>query len=349
MNYYEILGVGRDATADEIKKAFRKKSIKYHPDRQGGKSDEEKREAERMFKDINEAYQTLSDEGKRRAYDHPNFFDFGGAPRPGTSGYRDMSDIFRQNATRRVVVQGKSVKMVVPVTLQELYNGCHKTLRYDIDKRCPNCHGAGGHGQCKCPTCGGSGLERKHTVFGFMQSPCSRCGGTGSTYKTTCPSCSGTGFRTATTTIDIDIPAGVDDGSSIIYKTKGCESPNPGDPDGDFIVVFAYKYDQERYTVVGKDVVEKVYVDYYDLLLGCEREFQLPNGKTKKIKFDSCTKEGTTVKMLGEGIPTLPYTEQSNNYYLEVHHLFPDELGEQERKLLETLKVEKFREKNVEG
>lgn len=344
-NYYDILGIKQDATDKQIKSAFKKLSIKYHPDKQAGKTDEEKAEAEAKFKEINEAYQTLSDPKKRQIYDMDgdefnissqwpadDFFD-----RFNPFGH---SNFYDSNAEQ--IIPGNDIRMNVPLTLEEIYNGCKKTVVYERDVRCAACHGDGGTGKKMCPHCHGTGWERnvQHTPFGIIsqQTTCSHCHGTKFVIDHICKTCGGTGFTKVKETLELNFPAGIQNGNGLRVVGKGAESKDKKGPNGNFIAVAIHNYDTDKYVVEGNDVLERVTLPYYDLMLGTEYTHTFPDGRTKKINIESCTKEGKVIKLYKDGI------NGEGDYYLEFHYEIPTELSDEERKVLENIKVDKLKQ-----
>ena len=348
-NYYDILGVSKTATDKEITKAFRKLSLKYHPDKQTGKTDEEKRDAENKFKEINEAYSTLSDADKRREYDNNDVFgggDFGGW---------DFNSM-RESAYRRFYgnnfssgcgantdgyhESGRDVRMEIPLSLVDVYNGCTKKLKFTRRVRCANCHGKGGVGaQERCSSCGGSGYITNNS-FGWMsmRSTCQDCGGVGHTYKSKCPTCHGVGLKEESHTVEVTFPPAMMEGYAVQMNGHGEESTDPKGNNGNFFAIAKYNFDKDRYEVRGLDIIEKVHIPYYDILLGCEHVIEMPNHTKNKINIPSCIPDGQTLRMFHCGIKSAD-GKYTGDYYVEVHYKMPTEISDAERKHLGSIKV----------
>ena len=264
-DYYEVLGVDRNVTADELKKAYRKMAIKYHPDRQQGKTDAEKKAAEEKFKEAAEAYDVLSNPEKRARYDKYGFAGEQGAG--GFSGQgMSMDDIFsqfgdifggggfgdffggfgggsRHSGGGRRVQRGTDLRVRVRVTLNDVAHGVEKKLKIPRMVSCEACHGTGaknGTALHTCPTCGGSGVEVRvqRTILGQMQtqSTCHTCNGSGKVIQERCPECGGTGLVRKEDIVTVNIPAGVGEGMTLKMSGKGNEAPGGGIP-GDLLIV----------------------------------------------------------------------------------------------------------------
>ncbi len=313
-NYYDILGVDKKATPDEIKSAYRKLAMKYHPDRnQGDEAAAEK------FKEVNEAHETLSDQQKRAAYDyeleHPGM-GAGGFGGFGGGGFEDISDIFSSifsgfgggARTARSEV-GEDIQREMTLSFMDAAKGCKKTFSYTRNQSCESCKGTGaknGTAYTTCSRCQGKGViqQVQQTMFGrtIRQSACPDCEGTGKKITDKCPDCKGRGSQRKETTVTIDIPAGVDNGSYMKKKGMGQAAPRGGQS-GDLIIVFRI----EPHKIFVRDQFNlklDLYVPYKTAVLGGvvkvptiddTFEFTVPEG----------TQSGTTFTIRGKGIKSL--------------------------------------------
>ena len=372
--YYKTLGIDEKASQDEIKKAFRKLSLKLHPDKQNGKSDKEKKEAEAKFKEVNEAYQVLSDEEKRRKYDSGTSFNFDNASGAGgfgggfdfgdfnfdefgfnNAGF-DFSKFFGggnhygySQPKQKAPEKGSDIKMVIPVSIEEIFNGCKKKVKYQRNVRCPNCHGVGGTNKHTCPECNGTGMTRTtvRSPFGFTTStgPCKKCGGKGYIVDSKCPTCGGTGFKKTETILEIEFMPGMLDGYNMLYRGKGNESPDANGTTGDFYALCKHTYDTTRYQIMNNnDVYEKIEIPYYDALLGCDYILEKPDHKKIKVTIPSCVPNGKQLKLANEGIPY--GNAVKGDYYLIVIYKIPEKLSWKERNALEALKLDLNKDNN---
>ena len=342
---YEILGISRSASQDEIKKAFRKLSLKYHPDRQANKSDKEKKEAEEKFKEIAYAYSILSDENKKHQYD-----TFGTVDDSGMGGgfddfdlgsffqrFSNFSDFFGGNnhfTNQNKSTKGENIFVQIPVTLDEIINGIDRDIEYEINARCEKCSGTGGEGIETCSHCHGTGMITETQRFGFsvMQSshPCQYCGGTGKTIKNKCFNCNGTGFKKKK--VKTHIKQGtVIMGTQISFPERGSEAKSKGYKNGDLIVQFTYVYDSSKYAVQGYDIYENIKVPYYDCILGKNIEHILPNKEKVNIKIPQYSDNGTVVKISNKGVG------KRGNYIFVISVKMPTYVKDKEIELLKNL------------
>lgn len=349
-DYYEILGVSRDASDDAIKKAYKKLALRFHPDRLAGKSDTEKQEAEEKFKEINEAYSVLSDKDKRQHYDTfgtmegMDGFQAGGGP---FQGFGDIFDHFHgfgdffgnarggRTSSQSGPIPGETIQVNLGIGIEEIFKGGSKTFEYDIKARCSHCNGAGGEGVETCPHCHGTGMytETKRTPFGMqtISRPCPYCGGEGKTMKSKCSHCGGTGFERQKKTITVTIPKGVENGYNVRYNGSGCESKDPSGQNGDLIINFVYNIDSNKYAIIGSTVYERVEIPYYDCILGCKKSITLPSGETVDYKIPEYTQDGQQITIHNKGL-------RGGNYIIIVKAKLPTYVKQQDKELLKKIK-----------
>lgn len=349
-DYYEVLGINRDASESEIKSAFRKMAMKYHPDK-----NPDDKEAEEKFKEVNEAYSVLSDPEKKEKYDRygfagvdPSAGGFGGFE-GGFGGFEDIFNMFggfggfggggysrSANAPRK----GRDIEKHMNITFDEAVFGCQKTIRLSKDVLCDTCGGSGakpGTSKKKCPVCGGTGQVRtvRNTMFGQMQQVvgCSNCGGTGEVNESPCPDCSGTGRVRKTLNINVDIPAGVDDDSVITLRGQGQPGVNGG-PAGDlYIVLSVSKHDM--FVRKGDDLWLQLPITFTQAALG--DEVTIPGLKDKlSCKIPAGTQPGTVLRLKGKGVPNV-HTHLPGDLFVEVNLEVPTKLTQQQKDLIRQL------------
>ena len=353
---YEILGLKRNASDNDIKKAYKKLALKYHPDRQGGKSESEKKAAEEKFKEIGFAYSILSDPEKKQRYDQFGITD----EQQQMSGGFDPSEIFKhfmggfgsmfeddddspfgsffgrgRQQQQRGPQKGQSIRMQIPVSIEEICTGVHRDIEYDIQAKCSSCNGKGGDGVETCSHCHGTGMITETQQYGFSiiqnSHPCQYCKGTGKTIKHKCSKCNGTGFEKKSVKVSVNIPAGFENGYQSMFNGKGYESKDGG-PAGDLLLDFIYQYDNTKYSIQGNTIYEIINVPYYDCILGCEKEVVLPNKEKIKIIIPEYAKDNTLV-------PTSKrFGIKSYCYVVKVQ--MPGYIRKTEREYLEKIKKE---------
>lgn len=353
-DYYEVLGVDKGASADDIKHAYRKKAMQYHPDRNPGD-----KEAEEKFKEVGEAYEVLSDADKRARYDQfgfagvdPNYGagagGFGGGF-GGFGGFGDLGDIFgdffgggsrsranAQNAPRR----GENVGARVEVTFEEAAFGCKREVSV---QRIENCTACGGSGSADgvtetCSNCGGSGQVRTNQNFMGINmqstSACPQCGGRGRIIKNPCNTCRGKGKVRRTPKIKVSIPAGIDNGQSVRVRGEGCVGSNGGE-NGDLLVeIFVKKH--PFFTRQGMDVYCEVPITFTQAALGAEIEVPTLDGKVS-YEIPEGTQTGKRFTISGEGIPQVGNSKRRGNEYFTVVVETPTKLSKEQKELLRKL------------
>lgn len=334
-DYYEVLGVSKGASDDEIKKAYRKLAKKYHPDMNPGD-----KEAEAKFKEVNEAYSILSDEQKRARYDQfghagvdPNYGAGGpGGPFGGFDmGDIDLGDIFGSffggggfggfgggGARRNGPQKGESLRANLTITFEEAAFGCEKEINLNRTEECDECHGSGcqpGTTAETCPDCRGTGVVRvQQRTGGFAFSStaaCTRCRGTGKIIHSPCKSCGGSGSVKKSKRITVTIPAGIDDGQAVSLRGQGNAGKNGG-PAGDLIVGVRVK-PHPQFRRDGTTVLYEQPVSFFQAAMGAELEIPTIDGKVK-YTLPAGTQTGTTFRLRGKGIPELRGRGRGDQY-----------------------------------
>lgn len=352
-DYYEVLGVSKTATDEEIKRAFRKLAKQYHPDINKEPGAEEK------FKEIGEAYAVLSDANKRRQYDqfgHAAFENGGSGGGTGFQGFNmgdiDLEDIlgdlfgggFRgfsgfggSSRTSSRPSKGEDIRVVLNLTFEEAAFGCEKDVKLNLTSECSRCKGKGGFNEKTCRTCGGAGkvLEQAQTIFGYMQTQktCPDCKGRGKTYETICDECHGKGVVEKVKTLTVTIPEGVDEGYQLRLSGKGNAGLNGG-PNGDVFLEFKIK-EHPLFERDGADIYLEVPVTITDATLGCKKEIPTLYGNII-LEIKAGTQNYTKLKIKGKGIK-LPNSISKGNMYAVVNIIIPTKLDRKQKALLQDL------------
>lgn len=362
-DFYKILGVEKNATAQEIKKAYRKLALKYHPDHnQGDKSAEEK------FRKVSEAYEVLSDEQKRAKYDQFGHAAFtqggmggGGAAysQGGFGGFQDPFDIFREvfggggggggafyeyfgggqhaqdfDAPER----GSDMRVEIEISLEEAASGATKTIRYNRMIECPECNGSGskaGGGRKPCPKCKGTGQVRMSQGPIRFSQPCPNCDGTGYVIENPCPNCEGTGRVKARNEVKIDIPAGVYTGARLRKTGAGNAGYNGGGYGDLYVVIFVAQ--DSRFERNGNDLFCSINIKFTLAALGGQIEIDTLGGKAS-LKIPAGTQSGSALRMKGLGMPSLRGGEKGD-LYVKVNIEVPRKLSDEQRKKLEEFAI----------
>jgi len=350
-DYYEVLGVSKDADEKEIKSAFRKLAKKYHPDVS------KEPDAAEKFKEAQEAYAVLSDEQKRKQYDqfgHAAFDQMNGGAGFDFSDF-DFSDIFgdlfgsafgggfsnfggfggRSSSSR--ARRGADKLMRVDLTFEEAIFGCKKKINVDVYEECDECDGKGGKGEKTCSTCHGSGTvtSQQNTLFGaFMtRTTCPDCKGQGKTYSSVCSGCRGTGKVKENKTLEVKVPAGVDNGNQLRLAGKGDGGSNGGS-NGDLYLEFRVK-DHELYERDGNDIYLELPITITDAVLGCKKEIPTPYGNVK-LTIEGGANTGDKHRLKGKGIEDL-HSGSKGNMYVIINVVIPDKIDKKQKKLFEEL------------
>ena len=357
-DYYDVLGVAKGASAEEIKKAYRKLAIKYHPDK-----NPDDKSAEDKFKEAAEAYEVLSSPEKKQRYDQFGHAGVGGAAGGGYGGGgMNMEDIFSQfgdifgggggspfdsffgggqSRGGRRVVKGSNLRIKVKLTLEEIANGAEKKIKVNKQVSCKTCDGTGAKDKgsvSTCKTCGGAGSVRRvtNTILGQMQTTatCPTCHGSGQQITAKCGSCHGDGTVRGEETISINIPAGVSEGMQLSMAGKGNAAPNGGVP-GDLIILIE-ETAHETLKREGNNVVYDLHVSIPEAALGASVEVPTIDGKAK-IKIEPGTQSGKLLRLKGKGIPEVNSYHRGDQI-IHVNIWTPKALNSEERALLEKLR-----------
>ena len=353
-DYYEVLGVDKSASEDEIKRAYKKMARKYHPD-----LNPDNKEAEEKFKEVNEAYEVLSDSDKKARYDQFGFAGVdsnygagagGGAYGAGGFDFGDLGDIFGRNPN--APQRGESIRLSVTISFEEAAFGCEKEVSVDRYETCVVCHGSGcadGTSPEVCPDCHGSGQVqvRRQTPMGVFAttSPCGRCGGKGRIIKTPCTACRGSGLERKRRTIQAKIPAGIDNGQTISIRGQGHAGKNGG-PSGDLLITITVR-PHELFRREGTSVLCEAPITFAQAVLGAELEIPTIDGK---VKYDlpEGTQSGTTFRLKGKGIPELNGRGRGDQYvtvYIETPRNLNREQKEALKKFAESVGDNNYEER----
>ena len=349
-DYYEVLGVARDASEEDLKKAYRRLAMQYHPDR-----NKDDKAAEERFKEVNEAHDTLKDAEKRAAYDrfgHAAFEGGGGAGGPGGAPFgAGFEDIFEEmfgrfggragGPSRQATGRGADLRQEVQVTLEEAFGGTKKTIRVPSSVQCEACTGSGAEGGSAnvqtCATCRGAGKVRAQQGFFLIERTCPTCSGTGRTIKNPCKVCQGAGRVQRDRTLSVMIPAGVEDGTRIRLSGEG-EAGLRGAPAGDLYVDVGIR-PHPIFQREGPNVMVRVPIRMSQAALGATVEVPSVEGGRAAVKIPAGTQTGESFRLRGKGFSVLRSAARGD-MYVQVMVETPQNLTPKQRDLLEAFEAE---------
>ncbi len=365
-DYYEVLGLQKGASADDIKGAYRKAALKWHPDRWVSGTDAEKKTAEAKFKEASEAYSVLSDPDKKAKYDQFGFAGVDGAAgQDWSQGFGNLNDILNnlfggafggfggfggfegfggfggQQGQR--VQRGRDIRTRVRVTLEEISAGCEKEVTIERNRPCPSCDGRGAKNASDvktCPTCKGTGQVQTvaNTLFGraINYATCPNCGGSGKVVTNPCPTCKGSGLVRQKETVKVRIPAGVEDGMQLTLRGEGHAAAHGG-INGDLLVIVE-EQPHAQLKREGQNLFYTRVISVADAMLGCEIQVPALDGP-QRLKLEPGTQSGTVERLRGKGLPSVNgYGSSRGDLYVKILVWIPRKLSRSEREAIEKLR-----------
>ena len=365
-DYYEVLGVTKSASADEIKSAYRKLALKWHPDRWVNGTDAEKKTAEEKFKEASEAYSVLSDPDKKAKYDQFGFAGVDGQAGPDFSGgFGNLNDILNDlfgggfggfggfgnfgfggsssGRTGTRVPRGRDIRTRVRLTLEEINKGCEKEVTLTRNITCPDCGGKGTKNASDvktCPDCNGTGQVQRYanTLFGrtVTYTTCSRCGGEGKIVTNPCHTCSGSGLVRKQQTVKVKIPAGVENGMQLTVTGEGHAAPRGG-INGDLLVVIE-EIENPDIKRDGNNLFYSKIISVTDAMLGTEISVPCLDGGYK-VKIEPGTQSGTVLRLKGKGLPSVNgYGSGRGDMYVKILVWIPRKLSKSEKDMFQSIR-----------
>ena len=328
-DYYSILGVDRNASDEDIKKAYKKLCLKYHPDRMANASEEEKKEAEEKFKEINEANTVLSDPEKRKRYDY-----FGDADAQSFDPFAGFRDIFEQET----VEKGSDAYVEVNITFAQSLTGANVTINVPVRRKCSKCNGNGSADgkDTICKKCNGTGVQTQYVRRGAMQFAtqtfCPDCQGKGRIITNPCPTCKGTGLEEKIETYNIEIPAGIFNGAEILKHCMGHSSTKPNGTNGD-LYIRIHVLSEPLYERQGNDIFHYLDLTLEEAWCGCEKIVYNADGKSLKVKIPELTTHGKRFVFAKNGFPSLRFGTKGD-FVVIVRYLIPEKINKKQKELL---------------
>ena len=348
-DFYQTLGVSKSSSADEIKKSYRKLAMQYHPDRNPGN-----KEAEKKFKEATEAYEVLKDEQKKSAYDqygHSAFEQGGSSGNNGGQGFNDFSDIFSsfgdifgdlggggRKKSRSVGQRGSDIRYNLDITLEEAFVGLNKKVSFHVASSCGSCNGSGAEGNSKpmnCGTCNGSGKIRAQQGFFIVERTCTACGGAGQVIKTPCKICGGQGRVDKEKTLSIKIPAGVEDGNRIRLVGEG-ESGARGGAAGDLYVFISIK-NHKFFERKESDIFCEIPIKMTTAALGGAVEIPTIDGSIAKLTIPEGTQTNDQFRLKSKGMTVINAGGRRGDMYVKIFVETPIKLNAEQKALMENL------------
>ena len=365
-DYYEVLGLDKNASADQIKDAYRKMALKWHPDRWVNGTDAEKKTAEEKFKEASEAYSVLSDPDKKAKYDQFGFAGVDGQAGPDFSGgFGNLNDILNDlfgggfggfggfgnfgfggsssGRTGTRVPRGRDIRTRVRLTLEEINKGCEKEVTLTRNIACPDCGGKGTKNASDvktCPDCNGTGQVQRYanTLFGrtVTYTTCSRCGGEGKIVTNPCHTCSGSGLVRKQQTVKVKIPAGVENGMQLTVRGEGHAAPRGG-INGDLLVVIE-EIENPDIKREGNNLFYSKIISVTDAMLGTEISVPCLDGGYK-VKIEPGTQSGTVLRLKGKGLPSVNgYGSGRGDMYVKILVWIPRKLSKSEKDMFQSIR-----------
>lgn len=367
-DYYEVLGLDKKASADDIKGAYRKAALKWHPDRWVSGTDAEKKTAEEKFKEASEAYSVLSDPDKKAKYDQFGFAGVDGAAgQDWSQGFGNLNDIlnnlfggafsgfgfgdafggfggFGGGSSQPRTLRGRDIRTRIKLTLEEIASGCTKEVSIERNRPCPDCDGRGARNSSDiktCPTCKGTGQVQHiaNSLFGRTMSyaTCPQCQGEGKIVSNPCRSCNGTGLIRKRENVKVVVPAGVENGMQLSIKGEGHSAPRGG-VNGDLLVIIE-ELPHSSLKREGNNLFCTKLISVPDALLGCTVEIPCLDGTTT-LKLDPGVQSGTVERLRGKGLPSVnSYSSSRGDLYVKILVWMPHKLSRSEREAIEQMKA----------
>ena len=341
-NYYEILGVDKNASEQDIKKAYRKLAAQWHPDRFANETDEKKKEAEEKFKEINEANAVLSDPEKRANYDQ--FGTAEGFGDPGFDPFEGFNPFGGFGRPRQRVEKGEDIQVTVNITLEEAYRGGTKEIKYHKRHTCAHCNGTGSEDgkDHKCPHCHGTGRMRTQSQRGNMimmqETTCPYCHGTGrGEVAQPCTKCHGTGYEETEVRKTIEIPRGVPDGGYYVLEGEG-NAPKSNGINGDLYIIFKVMPHSRFAYQSSTNLSMSMNLNLYEAWCGCKKTIECIDGTKINVTIPELSEDGKVLRVAGKGMPNQP--GGYGDLYVVVHYDMPKKLTSKQKDLLKQFYTE---------